>query len=608
MPWTTLALSMAAAMSLPLAAMHLRAWVHNPRARESLLFTVAALAAVATALLEASLLHSQTAADYGERLRWLHLPVAIITISLAWFIPLYFRAGRAWLAWLITAMRGTVVAVNFTSPVNATFTEITGLEPITFLGETLATPIGVPSPWRALATLSALLLLAHAVDAGLAARKLGTRPRPLLLAGVIAYVIVQTAILSRLMVEGLLPAPFIGLGFVLIVLVMFYELSSDLVRSSRYAHDLARSERRMDLAAGAADLLLWEWDVGANQVSLVGGSHGPSEPPIQTGDTFEKFLESLHPDDRDAIRDAVGRAIAGEGELRTHYRWFADHGETRWVSLQGSVERDAQGRALLVRGASRDITDRKLAEMELEARRGELVHVQRVLTLEQLSSSLAHELSQPLGAILRNAEAADLLIRNDSVDLEELRAIVGDLLDDDRRALGIIDRLRDLLKQHTLPVQALPIEPLVMDVVAIVRSELATRGIDLRMSFEAGLPHAMVNRVQVQQVLLNLVLNAADAVRDEAGARRLIEVRVTHEGVAGLEVAVTDRGSGIPPNKLDHLFEPFFSSKREGIGLGLSISRTIVESHGGRIWAEPNPDGGAVFRFTLPAAPSGGGA
>lgn len=605
MRWITIILSMAAATSLTLAAVHLRVWLRIRGSRENLLFTLASVSAAAVAMLELRLLHARTPAEYGDLFRWLHLPVGVLVIMLAWFIRSYLRAGRDWLAWLITGLRALLLVANFSGPSGATFGEITGLHTVVILGEALSVPEGTESPWRFVAHLSALLLIVHALDAGLAARRRRTRPRPMLLGGVIAYATLQSVVAANLMARGVLPGPFISLGFLMIVLAMAYELSTDLVNANRLARDLHESQARMQLAAQAADLALWEWDVARDEFWIAGPSQSgagatPGEPL-----SLDSFLQSVHPDDRDATREAVVRAVESDVDLHVAYRLASADGTTRWIDVRGTVERDAGGRARLVRGASRDITARKSAEAELDLRRSELAHVQRVSTLEQLSSALAHQLSQPLGAILRNAEAADLLLREVPPDLDEIRAIVLDIRDDDQRAAAITNRMRALMKRRELKFEAIAVRTLIADVEALLRSEFQARGASLRVYVPPGLADVQGDRVHLQQVILNLVLNGLDAVEGKPDARRELVVRASETGNGMVEIAVVDQGEGIPPDRLPHLFEPFFTSKAEGSGIGLSISKTIVELHGGRVWAEPNREGGATFRFTLRAAQPG---
>jgi len=601
-PWITVILSMAAAVSLTLAAVHLRAWVHDRDSKESLLFALAALFAVAIALVEAWLMHARSPGDYAERLRWLHLPVGATVITLAWFIPAYLRAGRRWLAWLITAARVIVMAVNFLTPAGATFQRITDLRAVTLFGETLTAPIGVSSPWRALAQLSTVLLLAHAADAGLTARRLQARGHPLVLAAAIAYATVQSSLFSNLMVRGILPGPFISLAFFVIVVVMAYEMSSEMIRSRRIARDLAASQARMRLAARAADLVLWEWDVRRDEVWIAGGERQRTGSPDGSLMTLDRFLEFVHPDDRTATREAVVRAMAGEREFAVECRQLAEDGTTRYLSLQGTVERDARGNALLVRGAARDMTVQRRAEADLESRKRELARLQRVSTIEQFSSALVHELSQPLGAILRNAETAELLLGRDPVDLDEIRAIVRDVLADDQRASLIIERMRALLKRRGPTREPLSVGSLIAEIEALVQAELRARGAALSVKLEPGLPDALGDRVHVPQVFLNLLGNALDAVEDQPPDRRTILIRAASAEAGVIEFAVTDRGAGFPLDQVERIFEPFHSLKSDGVGLGLWVSRMIVESHGGRIWAESNPEGGATFRFTLEAA------
>jgi len=608
MPWITTILAIAAGINLALAAIHGRVWSHDHRSRESAIFAVAALSAAALALLEAWTMHAQTPAEYGERFRWMHLAVGLLVIAIAWFIPTYLRAGRYWIAWLITAVRGLLLAANFTAPVNATFREITGLQTMVVLGDALAVPIGVPSRWRILADLTVLLLIVLAVDAGLAARRRQTRERPLRLAGSIALASVLAAVLSGLVARGMLPGPFVGIVFLIIVVAMSQELSGALSKATSVARKLEESQGRIRLAARAADLVLWEWDVEADEVWLVGGDDEATGPPSSVRMTLDQFLQSVHPDDREPTRDAVVRSLEGDEGLRVQCRQLVEDGTIRWLSLHGSVERDRRDRAVLVRGASRDITSRMQAEAELEMKRRQLAHVQRVTTVEQLSSALAHELSQPLGAVMRNTEAAELLLREDSVELEVIRAIVRDLHRDNLRATNIVDRMRALMRQDELISEALPIEPLLREVEALVRSEFQTRGASLRAEVEPGLPHVLGDRVHVQQVILNLLVNALDAVAQQDSARRMIRLHVSPGESGEIEFAVIDRGRGVPSSEEGtDIFDPFYSYRPGGTGLGLSISRTLVEAHGGRIWAEANPEGGAIFRFTLREAPAGSG-
>ncbi len=253
----------------------------------------------------------------------------------------------------------------------------------------------------------------------------------------------------------------------------------------------------------------------------------------------------------------------------------------------------------------RDIVAATRIEGEARRLRDELAHVSRVSTLSELSGSLAHELNQPLGAILRNAEAAQLLLEGPAPDLEELRAIIVDIHADDRRAGGIIEHMRGLLKRHSLELQAVSLDALVLEVLALVRADAAARRVTLDYSIPEGLPPVAGDRVQVSQVLLNLLVNGMDAVSESPGRTRRVAIEARRANDRTVEIAVADSGPGISSDLLPKVFEPFVTTKAKGMGIGLAVSRTIVEAHGGQLSASNNPAGGATFRFTLPIAHGG---
>lgn len=245
---------------------------------------------------------------------------------------------------------------------------------------------------------------------------------------------------------------------------------------------------------------------------------------------------------------------------------------------------------------------RRRAEAEIQAQRAELAHVTRVSTMGQLASALAHELNQPLGAILRNAEAAELFLQRDKPDLEEIGAILADIRKDNQRAGGVIERMRSLLKRRRLESSALNLSELLEETIALARPDAALKQVRLTLDLPAHVPEVKGDRIHLQQVLLNLLLNGMDAVSACANDDRWVAVRATQSADGMVEVAVMDNGSGIPAEKVSRIFEPFFTTKVHGLGMGLAISRTIIEVHGGKIRAENNSGKGATFRFTLPLA------
>jgi C4-dicarboxylate-specific signal transduction histidine kinase len=234
--------------------------------------------------------------------------------------------------------------------------------------------------------------------------------------------------------------------------------------------------------------------------------------------------------------------------------------------------------------------------------RQEIAHAGRVSMMGHLASGLAHEINQPLASILRNAEAAELFLQDPSPDLDEIRAILSDIRADDERAGLVIERMRGLLRRQTLDTRCLDVGSLVGDVAALVRVDAASRQVRLDMEVPGDLPQVRGDRVHLQQVLLNLVLNGMDALNGGTREQRRVSMTARLNGARTIEIAVGDAGPGIPADMLARVFDPFVTTKPHGMGMGLAISRTIVEAHGGQIWAENKAGGGAAFRFTLPIA------
>jgi signal transduction histidine kinase len=261
--------------------------------------------------------------------------------------------------------------------------------------------------------------------------------------------------------------------------------------------------------------------------------------------------------------------------------------------------------AVMVFDLSRDALLTRRTQQQLEELRIELARAGRVTALGQLASALAHELSQPLGAILRNAEAAALHLQSRTPDLTELCAIVTDVRTDACRAGDVIDRMRALIKRRTLEMQPLLLNELVQDVFALVRFDAIERHVSLDCAIASELPLVSGDRVHLSQVLLNLIINGMDALQTSTGHTKRVLIGARRGADGKIEVAVTDSGPGISPEVLDKVFDPFFTTKLGGMGMGLPISRTIVEAHGGRLWAEAGTGGrGFTFRFTLPEAPA----
>jgi signal transduction histidine kinase len=261
--------------------------------------------------------------------------------------------------------------------------------------------------------------------------------------------------------------------------------------------------------------------------------------------------------------------------------------------------------AALIIGLLLERRRRRGAESVAQARLLELAHMNRRVAMGGLAASIAHELNQPLGAIYNNAGAARMLIKASPPRLDEIAEILEDIQQDDKRASDVITRIRAMLSKTRIDVIDLDLNEAIGGAMKMLAADAATRGVSLKADLASGLPAVHADRVQVQQVVLNLAINAMESMSDRSGAKREVVVKSRRAGDADAEVSVTDSGAGIPPDILPRIFDPFVTSKPSGMGLGLSISRTIVEAHGGTIRAENLPQDGAVFRFTLPFATMG---
>jgi PAS domain S-box-containing protein len=373
-------------------------------------------------------------------------------------------------------------------------------------------------------------------------------------------------------------------------------------RRLRAEAELRESKEFMELSTSAGDLGLWvrdleRGDLWANQ--RLRSLFGFGQNDVLR---FDDVLARIHPEDRSQVDSLVQHAQEHGLPFEADFRVLSD-GTERWIAAKGQSLGNAPGRAMRRMGALIDITTRKKAELEEQRHRDELAHVSRVSMMGQLASALAHELNQPLGAILRNAEAAELFVQASPPDLQEVRAILADIRKDDQRAGEVIDRMRALLKRRESQWSELDLNAVAEEVAGLLRFDAEARRVKLTLELSRSVSGVRGDRVQLQQVLLNLILNAMDAMNECEAGRRCVEIGVRpREGE--VEVAVSDSGHGILAANVKRLFEPFFTTKPSGMGLGLAISHTIIQAHGGRLWAENNPDGGATFRFTLPVAGS----
>jgi two-component system, LuxR family, sensor kinase FixL len=364
---------------------------------------------------------------------------------------------------------------------------------------------------------------------------------------------------------------------------------------------LREFEERVVLAAQAAHLGVWELDLATAEMWMSDSARSLFGFDSNTHLTHAVLQNRLHPDDR-ALRDsAVKAAIENYGEYELEYRIVLPDGSMRWIGGRGRCVTGENGKGTRLIGVSIDISARKLAETEALQHREELGHLSRVAVMGQMAASLAHELNQPLSGIISNASAGQRFIDRGEVDLREMRELLADIVADGRRAGDVIRGIQNMVKKGVPARQRVNLNDLVTDVVRMVKPNAMLHSCDLETLFDPNLPALEADPVQLQQVLINLVVNAFDAMRNTPPSRRKVVIVTKRNGDSTILTSVRDYGVGISEEIRDRLFDHFFTTKTEGLGMGLGIVRSIVESHGGTVAAENVEGGGARFYFFLPA-------
>jgi PAS domain S-box-containing protein len=312
------------------------------------------------------------------------------------------------------------------------------------------------------------------------------------------------------------------------------------------------------------------------------------------------FTQLTHPDDVELDWHLFTELISGQrDEYHLEKRYYGKDGRLVWGNLTVSLVRDERGEPLFGIGVVEDITERKRAEEALRQAQGELAHVARVMTMGELAASIAHEVNQPLAAVIANANASLRWLAATTPNLYEARDAVSRIVRDGNRASDVIGRIRALVKKGDTEKALLDIDEVIQEVVSLTHSEIQKSGVVLKLNLASGLPRLLGDRIQLQQVILNLAMNGIEAMNTVTDRSREMFIRSSQNESDQVLVAVQDSGIGIDPQNLEKIFNAFYTTKSQGMGMGLAISRSIVENHGGRLWAVPNDGPGTTFQFTL---------
>jgi PAS domain S-box-containing protein len=373
---------------------------------------------------------------------------------------------------------------------------------------------------------------------------------------------------------------------------------------------LRLSEERLKLAIDAASLGIWDWDVEQNQLVWDDSMYRLYDARKQEfSGAFDAWSKCLVPEDVTRAKEDVEAALRGDREYFSDFKVQRADGAIRIIRGVALIIRNADGKPVRMVGINRDVTDLIEAERErvraneaVQQAQAELAQVARLTTMGELAASIAHEISQPLAAVVNYGNGALRWLAQGPPNIEETRAALKGIVEAGNRVVEVIERIRELLRHRKPEYVALDINQAIRDVLALTASALRSRSVTVHAILPADLPLALGDRVQLQQVIMNLTMNGADAMNSVADQPRVLEVesRVNDEG--SIQVTIRDSGTGIEEAIRDRIFDPLFTTKPTGMGMGLSICRRIIEAHGGRLWASPGTPHGTEFQFTIPAS------
>jgi PAS domain S-box-containing protein len=373
------------------------------------------------------------------------------------------------------------------------------------------------------------------------------------------------------------------------------------IERQRQQEILREREARISLAAESADLAFWILYPEQNTAwmsekgRLIYGFD--SNLPL----TCDLILSRVHPDERAAVKTAYDRSCALYGTFESEHRLLLPYGKTRWVIMRGRCLKDEEGNLLETIGVTLDVSAQKQADLQLQVQREEMAHRNRVSLMGEMTASFAHELNQPLTAIANNASAARRFLEHGNIDPALLQQLLQDMVADSQRAGEVIRGIRSLVRKETSVHTLLDLNSVITEAVRLVGTDVLSRESVVTTELDPQLPQVKATLVQIQQVLLNLIINALDAMEGLPPAERRIVISSRSDKGDVAEVSVRDFGTGLPKNQPDKVFDHFFSTKQKGMGMGLTIVRSIIEAHGGTIVAENAPERGARMVVRLPA-------
>jgi PAS domain S-box-containing protein len=597
MSWITVIWSMNTGACLTLAAFYGVVWSKQRANRTYLLFSCSAVAAAVISAFELWILNATAVEQYQLLMRWIHVPVWVLTLSLVAFVRLYLNAGRPWLAWSIYVLRTLVLILNFIFPVGVNFNRITDIRHFPWGGDIISVPVGILNPWGLLSQISLLLLLIFSMDATITVWRRGDRRRALLIGGSMVF----GAILAwhvPMVIWGVIEAPlFLAFTYAGVVAAMGYELSRDMARAARLSRELEVSEKRFNLAADSANLGMWEWDLKKDEIWVSPTRRAQLGFPPSGRITFEELISRWHEGDRDKVRQAVNEAIQQGKDYQAEFRVVRANGSTQWICARGRVQVDEHGKPKRLTGISLDITARKEAEVLAQQQRGELERLrqQKTAFLEREVAERARLEREVIESCAREQRriAYDL---HDGVGQQLVGiALSAKLLEEQlraerpaeaKKASAIVRLANEAARQARLTARSLEgadgvgdlklaLESLAMNISenCRVRSTVNCDGASLPVSAPVG--------AQLYRIAQEAVRNAV-----EHGAAREVLIHLTF-GHRDMLLTVQDDGEG-------------FNAKTNGHGMGLRIMRYRAQCIGGSCEVHTGPGKGTTVYCRVP--------
>lgn len=386
-------------------------------------------------------------------------------------------------------------------------------------------------------------------------------------------------------------------------IVQWYGFNTDIDDRKRAEEQLKRSEAFLAEGQRLSRTGTFSWRVKANEITWSDELYRMHEIELATPISTDISRIGIHPDDVPLVYEASARGVETSSDYEHTHRIVMPDGRIKFLHVMARAARDFEG-GLEYIGAVQDVTQRMVSEEALTKSRSELAHISRVMSLGILTASIAHEINQPLAGIITNAETCLQMLEDNPPDIEGARETALRSIRDGNRASDVIARLRSLFKKKEFVAEVIDLNDVTREVIALSSGELRRNSVVLQLDFTDGLPLVNGDRVQLQQVIMNLIRNAIDAMKEIEDRPRQLLIRTEADTSGSLQLVVQDTGSGFAPDIADRLFESFYSTKSEGMGIGLAISRSIIEAHHGQIWATLNQGPGATFQFSLPCGSS----